>query len=101
MARRRTSRRNVRKPRRARSNIKIEMSGNLSKKDKEDISKLKCGIKNCGNGTGGCAYFLGFVGALIYLLSTATSVWDAIIGFLQAIVWPAILVYSALVFMGM
>ena len=51
-------------------------------------------------GTGGCAYFLGFLGAAIYYITTAPSVWDAIIGFFKAIVWPAFLVYGVLLFIG-
>ncbi len=43
---------------------------------------------------GGCAYFLAFIGAVIYYIQSATSFWDGVLGFLKAIVWPAILVYK-------
>jgi hypothetical protein len=45
-------------------------------------------------------YGLGFIGALIYFIQTATSFGDGAIGLLKAIVWPAILIYEALKFLG-
>ena len=82
--------------------IKKEISKELSEQDKKDLKKLKCSMKNCFqcNGTGGCAYFLGFLGTLIYYVSTAPSTWDAVLGFFKAIVWPAFLVYGMLLFIG-
>lgn len=41
-------------------------------------------------------YFLGFIGAAIYFVSTATGFWEGVLGFLKAIVWPAFLVFEAL-----
>ena len=41
-------------------------------------------------------YGMGFVGAIIYFISTATGFWMGVLGILKAIVWPAILVYEAL-----
>lgn len=41
-------------------------------------------------------YGLGFIGAVIYYISHATSFWIGVLGFLKAIVWPAFLVYEAL-----
>ena len=82
--------------------IKKEISKELSTKDKKDLNKLKCTMKMCAGGkeTGGCFYFLGFIGALIYFITTAPSVWDAVLGFFKAIVWPAFLVYGLFLFMG-
>lgn len=34
-------------------------------------------------------YGLGFVGAGIYFISTATTFWMGVLGFLKAFVWPA------------
>jgi hypothetical protein len=48
-----------------------------------------------GNG-GGFVYFMAFLGALVYFLQTTTSFWDGLMGILQAVIWPAILVYKAL-----
>ena len=50
--------------------------------------------------TGGGIYFLGFVGAAIYYVSTATDFWMGALGVLKAIVWPAFLVFSALSELG-
>jgi hypothetical protein len=41
-------------------------------------------------------YGLGFIGAAIFYISTATSFWVGVLGFLKALVWPAFLVYEAL-----
>ena len=63
------------------------------------IKKLKdCNIK--GNGCGGCAYFLGFIGAVVYYVSTATSFGMGVLGILKSIVWPGFLVYELLKFLG-
>jgi hypothetical protein len=45
-------------------------------------------------------YGMGFIGALVYYLSHATSLWIGLIGFLKALFWPAFLVYEALVVLG-
>lgn len=45
-------------------------------------------------------YGLGFIGAAIYYISTATGFWMGALGFLKAIVWPAFLVYEALKQLG-
>jgi hypothetical protein len=47
------------------------------------------------NASGGAVYGFGLIGAAIYFISHATSFWMGVIGFLKAIVWPAILVYEA------
>jgi hypothetical protein len=49
----------------------------------------------------GAVYGLGLIGAAIYFISHATSLWMGVIGFLKAIVWPAYLVYEALKHLGM
>lgn len=42
----------------------------------------------------GAIYGLGFIGAVVYFISQATGFWMGVLGFLKAIVWPAILVYE-------
>jgi len=49
---------------------------------------------------GGAVYGLGFIGAAIYFISTATTFSAGIIGFLKAIVWPAFLVFELLKFLN-
>lgn len=46
-------------------------------------------------------YGLGFIGALIYYLGHATTFWIGALGFLKAIVWPAMLVYELLKYLSM
>lgn len=60
---------------------------------KEDFKK-SC---KCGGGSG--VYCLGFIGATVYYISTATGFWNGVWGFIKALVWPAFLVYEALKFM--
>lgn len=45
-------------------------------------------------------YGLGFIGAVIYYIMQATGFWMGVLGFLKALVWPAILVYEALKKLG-
>lgn len=52
------------------------------------------------NTSSNAVYGLGFVGAVIYYISTATGFWMGVVGVLKAIVWPAFLVYEALKQLG-
>ena len=52
---------------------------------------------NAGSNAGaGAVYCLGLIGAAIYYIQHATNFWDGVVGFLQALVWPAMLVYKLL-----
>jgi hypothetical protein len=63
-------------------------------------TKMSCDIKsNCGS-CGGAFYGLGFVGAAIYYISTATGFWVGVLGVLKAIVWPTFLIFELLVSLG-
>ncbi|HSX41987.1 MAG TPA: hypothetical protein VLE93_01405 [Candidatus Saccharimonadales bacterium] len=55
-------------------------------------------VKKYGNSTGG-AYFLGFLGAFIYYLQLATTFSAGVMGFLKALVWPAMLAYHLFKFL--
>lgn len=57
-----------------------------------------CGC--CGGGCSGAVYGLGFVGAVIYYISTATGFWNGVLGILKAIVWPAFLVFELLKYLA-
>lgn len=58
--------------------------------------------KNPCNAGGGAVYGLGLVGALVYYLQNATGSWEAmVVGIVKAIVWPALLVYKVLGYLGM
>lgn len=52
------------------------------------------GNQNSGAAGGGAVYGLGFLGAVVFYFQQADSFWEYLLGFLQAIVWPAFLVYE-------
>ena len=71
---------------------------------KKVIQKIK---EECGKDCHGCScgksgassnsvYGFGFLGALYYFLTTATSFSDGLLGIVKAILWPAFLVYQDL-----
>lgn len=68
-----------------------------------NVDGFKCNVKEHAkcHATGGALYGLGFIGALVYYITTATSVTAGIIGILKAIFWPAFLVYSMMKQLGM
>ena len=50
---------------------------------------------NIHKGGGSAVYGLGVIGAAVYFIAHATTVWMGFLGFLKALVWPAFLVYQA------
>lgn len=46
-------------------------------------------------------YGLGFIGALVFYIQQATSLWTGLIGFGKALVWPAFLIYNVFVYLKM
>ena len=73
------------------------MKKKMKKKDMK--CDMKCNIYG-RSGCGGCGYFLGFLGAAIYYIQTATGFWSGVLGVLKALVWPAFLVYELLKFIA-
>jgi hypothetical protein len=71
-------------------------SAKFNKKLKKKIKKSMGSKKNVTVKTSNGLYFMGFIGAAIYYISTATDFWIGVVGVLKAIVWPAFLVYEAL-----
>lgn len=61
--------------------------------------KNVCDVNNMCKGS--AVYFFGFLGAAIYYISTATSFWMGVLGFLKAIVWPVFMVYGLMKFIGL
>ena len=47
-------------------------------------------------GASEAVYGLGLIGALVYYIGHASTFWLGVLGFLKAILWPALLVYEAL-----
>lgn len=57
---------------------------------------MESSSRKVSSNTSSAIYGLGFVGALIYFIQTATSFWIGVIGFFKALFWPAFLVYYLL-----
>lgn len=79
----------------------------IGKEIDKEIKKDECGC-GCetkseykGGGGGSAVYGLGFIGAAVYYVTTATGFWMGVLGILKAIVWPAMLVYKAMAALGM
>lgn len=53
------------------------------------------------NGVSGGVYGLAFIGALIYYLQHAATLWAGVLGFFKALFWPALLIYKMLEFLKM
>ncbi len=73
------------------------------KKTKKKVKKNSNSMESCcntsswkGSSCGGGFYGLGFLGALIYYISTATGFWNGVLGLLKAIVWPVFVVMKIL-----
>lgn len=58
------------------------------------MSKTTNAVK--ADGGGGAVYGLGLLGALIYFIRAADSIWEGLLGILQAILWPAYVVFKLL-----
>ncbi|MBN1763541.1 MAG: hypothetical protein JW878_10810 [Methanomicrobia archaeon] len=61
----------------------------------------KCERKMHEGSPAGAIYGLGFIGAAVYFIGEATTVWMGVLGFLKALVWPAFLVYGLFKYLGM
>ncbi|MFH1358575.1 MAG: hypothetical protein ABIH37_01675 [archaeon] len=72
----------------------------MKRKVKKDLSKKENKIKcHSPSSCGGCFYFLGFIGAVVYYIQNSTSFGSGVLGILKALVWPAILIYKLLGFL--
>lgn len=58
-------------------------------------------MKEYHHASGGAVYGLGLIGAAVYYIQTASSFGQGVLGFLKALVWPAMLVHKALEFLQM
>jgi hypothetical protein len=52
-------------------------------------------------GASEAVYGLGLIGAWVYYISHATTIWLGVLGLLKGIVWPALLVYELLKYLNM
>lgn len=79
--------------------ISIKVNKEIEKAIKQNMNKCdKKKWKSSCCSSSGCSYFLGFIGAVVYYVSNATSFWMGVLGILKSLVWPAFLVYEALKF---
>ena len=53
------------------------LKGKTMRIDKYCGPGMKCG-------SGGCIYFLGFIGALVYYISISTGFWNGVLGSLKS-----------------
>ncbi len=60
-----------------------------------DTSKGTRNGSTAAAGGGNAVYGLGLIGALVYYIQAADGFWEGLLGVLQAIFWPAFLVYEA------
>jgi hypothetical protein len=70
-------------------------------KEAREIVMAKEGKGKSGTGIAGAVYFMGLIAALIYYIQNAVSFGMGVLGFLKALVWPALLVYNLLKFLRM
>lgn len=49
-----------------------------------------------GSGASGAVYGLGLIGAAVYYIQHATTFGAGVLGFVKALVWPALLIYRVL-----
>ena len=69
-----------------------------SKSDEQEIRKSKGNYKG---GASDAVYGFGLIGAWVYYISHATTIWIGILGVVKGIFWPAMLVYELLKYLKM
>tara|TARA_Y100000310_G_scaffold221442_1_gene223031 strand:+ start:417 stop:635 length:219 start_codon:yes stop_codon:yes gene_type:complete len=72
----------------------------MAKNKKKNGKENGCCMMGSG-GCGGCAYFLGAIGAAIFYLSNATGFWMGVLGILKALIWPTMLVLEVLKYIAL
>jgi hypothetical protein len=70
--------------------------------DEKDMNEQECckPRNHYHRGSSGAVYGLGFIGACVYFIGNAATFWLGVLGFLKALVWPAMLVYAALKYLN-
>ena len=64
----------------------------------ESVKKNDCKIHHSHGFVGG-AYGLTFIGAAVFFIQHSDTFWMGVLGFLKAIVWPALVVFKLLGFL--
>lgn len=52
----------------------------------------------CHTGNG-CIYGLGLIGSAVFFISQAGNFWQGVLGFLKALIWPAMMAYELFKFL--
>lgn len=60
-------------------------------KDKEIKKEIRWKTKCCN--APGAIYGIGMLGALVYYIQHATSFWNGALGVVEAVFWPAMVIY--------
>jgi hypothetical protein len=70
-----------------------EKIGVLLKQEGNSMAgKDKVKVINKGGGPPAFAFLLAYFGALVYFIDNASGFWEVVFAFLQALVWPALLI---------
>ncbi|MFW6285968.1 MAG: hypothetical protein ACOC16_02245 [Nanoarchaeota archaeon] len=81
----------------------MEEKQNIKEKNKKENWKENVCTRgkdnNCTNPP--IIYGLGFIGALIYYITTSSGFVNILIGFLKALVWPAFLIFELFKYLGL
>lgn len=67
---------------------RIEEKCNYDCEDNYKHYHHKCHTSN------GCIYGLGVIGSAIFFIGQAGTFWQGVLGFLKALVWPALMAYE-------
>ncbi|MFA6082346.1 MAG: hypothetical protein WC773_02970 [Patescibacteria group bacterium] len=57
-------------------------------------------MKNTCTAPAGAVYGFGLIGALVFFIQHADTFWVGVLGVLEAIVWPAVVIYKLLGHLG-
>ena len=60
----------------------------------------KAPVKIINQGPSGFVFFVAFIGAVVYFVQQSEGFWGFLLAILQAIVWPAYVVYHGLLLLG-
>ena len=69
--------------------------------EEESCCKENHKVKKAADNGGGFLYCMGFIGSMIYFIQHATSFWVGVLGVLKAIIWPLLVTYKLLGFLGL
>jgi hypothetical protein len=80
--------------------IKTQMEKAMATESSPEVVKQQNKKTVYRGGASETVYGLGFLGALVYYIGHATTLWIGLLGLFKAVFWPAVLVFEALSFFG-